>query len=183
MKASRVGPSGPKQKGTIKYGTRYSLNCMETCSWVRPAHRSNALCGTYLESIHGVLASYLFNEYTKENKLQPNTSYLDEIVQEILIREDAVVDYLFITDEMKINGIDRIDLKRFIRERVNFVCKEMNLPMYPISSTPSLISEWFFQGVNAISIHDFFTSGTHQYKRNWSETKLSRLPHIKDNHD
>jgi len=135
------------------------------------------------ESIHGVLASYLFNEYVKENKLQLNTSYLEEVIQEILVREDAVVDYLFLTDTMKINGIDRLDLKRFIRERVNFVCAEMNLPMYSVGSTPSLISEWFFQGVNAISIHDFFTSGTHQYKRNWSETKLSRLPHIKDNHE
>lgn len=132
------------------------------------------------ESIHGVLASYLFNEYTKENNLQIDLPHLEEVVQEVLIREDAVIDYLFINNEMKINGISSVDLKQFIRERVNFVCAEMNLPEYLLDTPESSISDWFFQGVNAISIHDFFVSGTHQYNRNWSMTKLSALPFIKE---
>jgi len=132
------------------------------------------------ESIHGVLASYLFNEYTKETNLRITLSSVEEIIREVLVREDAVVDYLFLNDTMKINGIDRTDLKRFIRERVNFVCTEMNLQEYAPDCKPSLIIEWFFKGINAISIHDFFVSGTHQYKRNWSITKLSALPYIEE---
>lgn len=132
------------------------------------------------ESIHGVLASYLFNEYMKENKLQINISSIEEIIKEVLTREDAVIDYLFTDDTMKINGIDRVDLKLFIRERVNFVCREMNLPEYLPDITISKISEWFFQGINAISIHDFFVSGTSQYSRNWSSTKLSALPFLEE---
>jgi len=131
------------------------------------------------ESIHGVLASYLFNEYTKESKVSINLTSINTILQEVLLREDAIIEHLFKEENTKINGISRKDLKDFLRERVNFVCKEMNLPLYTEPTTlTSNISEWFFQGVNAISIHDFFVSGTHQYKRDWNTTKLSRLPYI-----
>jgi len=132
------------------------------------------------ESMHGVLASYLFNEYTKENNLELQLPAITEVVQEVLIREDAVVDYLFLSDDMRINGIDRQDLKTFIRERVNFVCDEMNIPKFIVPDNASKISEWFFQGIKAITIHDFFVSGTHQYNRNWSLTKLSALPHLEE---
>jgi len=184
MEASRVGPSGSKQKGTVNYGIRYSLNLYGNIQLgSTPAYRSNELYGTYLESIHGVLASYLFNEYVKENNINTNDLPVSNIINEILTREDAVIDYLFINNEMKINGISRVDLKQFIRERVNFVCEEMNLPEYLPDTPQSSISDWFFQGVNAISIHDFFVSGTHQYNRNWSMTKLSALPFIKEQSD
>jgi len=131
------------------------------------------------ESIHGVLASYLFNTLKDEAGVTMTLEDVQPIVDEILLREDAVVDYLFTSDEMKINGIDRVALKRFIRERVNFVCSEMHFPPATPIVEQSSISGWFFSGVNAITIHDFFVSGTHQYKRTWSESRLSRLPYVK----
>ena len=137
-----------------------------------------------MEQIHGVFASYLYNTYLAEHEKHTNcnlrnskeyTTHLNTIVNEIISHEDAIIDYVFRNSD-SINDITADDLKTFIRERVNFVMKELNYDIvyFDINST---IADWFYQGTKSIKLHDFFVAGTSQYRRNWSFDKLSVLPH------
>jgi len=133
------------------------------------------------EVLHGELAAYLFNTYNEEMKAL-NVSYdmkelerqIVEVARVIIEHEDAVIDYLFETDDKYISGINRVQLKQFIRSRINYVAATMKIQLkYDITDTT--IADWFYKGANAIKIHDFFVKGTNSYTRTWSEEGFSRM--------
>jgi len=186
---SRVGSSDSKRKATV-IGRRYSLNCMETYSWVRPAHRSSALCGTYLETLHGLFAGQLYKQYVYEMKEHLSVedfdawynnllNYEEVVREEIINHEDAVIDYVF-TNVDSINDITAEQMKAFIRSRSNEVTSNLSpeLVTFTIDSNP--IADWFYRGANSIKMHDFFVAGTNQYRRNWKTENLSLKPFLKE---
>ena len=131
------------------------------------------------ETLHGVLASYLHNTWWKEtNESVKDAIYsshchnVHNIIREVVSHEDAIIDYVF-KGLKSINDITPAQLKAFVRSRADSTLTELNIPtLYDITNNP--ISEWFYRGVNSIKLHDFFVSGTSQYRRGWSETKLRR---------
>jgi ribonucleotide reductase beta subunit family protein with ferritin-like domain len=136
--------------------------------------------------MHGVLASYLYNTYLDEYKkhtgidLRTDSKYLlklSTIVDEIISHEDAIINYVF-RNSSTINDISAPDLKTFIRDRVNFVCEELQYAIIFKDVADNPIASWFYQGTKSIKLHDFFVAGTSQYRRNWSFDKLSVLPYI-----
>lgn len=138
------------------------------------------------EVLHGNFASFLFKTFLDEDSRGPkqiNTELLkaniDKVMTEIITHEDAVIDYGF-PDDTKINDISGNDLKIFIRSRANEVISMLGYetPYEEIGLNP--IADWFYKGANSIRMHDFFVSGTSQYRRTWSLDSFSRLPHIKD---
>jgi len=130
------------------------------------------------ESIHGVFASYLFNKYKEEYGLPEDIhNKVNKLADVIYCHEINVVDYLFGNDT--INDMTSIDLHNFIKSRINFVLNELGFPnKFKVDNNP--IADWFFKNTEAISIHDFFSTGTTNYKRGWKENNFSALQYIKE---
>ena len=130
------------------------------------------------EQLHGVFAAFLHNTYLYE--LSQTTIPFDseqhktncrEVIQTIVQHEDAIIDYVYST-EKSINDITADELKSFIRSRANLVLTDMGFEeLYIIDKNP--ISEWFYQGIKSIKVHDFFSANTTQYKRNWKFDNFS----------
>ena len=94
-----------------------------------------------------------------------------EVIQTIVQHEDAIIDYVYST-ERSINDITADELKLFIRSRANLVLTDMGFEeLYNIDKNP--ISDWFYQGIKSIKVHDFFSANTTQYKRNWKFDNFS----------
>ena len=136
------------------------------------------------EQLHGEFATYLFSVVQRETRA--STIDIDpelegdilRLTQEIVRHEDAVIDYTF-PGTTSINDITGEQLKMFIRSRANKVLVDLGYEeYYVIGDNP--IATWFYKGTKSIKVHDFFASGTNQYRRGWSFDDLSRIPHIGD---
>jgi len=130
------------------------------------------------EQLHGIFASYLHNQYLKETLTQnPNfdvethkTNCL-KVIEQIVKHEDAIADFVYL-NETTINDIPASEVKTFIRSRANIVLDDMGFDhLYTIDTNP--IADWFYQGVNSIKVHDFFSANTTQYRRNWKFDNFS----------
>lgn len=131
------------------------------------------------EQLHGVFASFLHNQYLKELTeakipfdLELHITNCRQVIESIVEHEDAVINYVFQNDKY-INDISAEDLKIFIRSRANLVLSDMNQPLLYEETVKNPISEWFYQGINSIKVHDFFSANTTQYRRNWKFDNFS----------
>jgi ribonucleotide reductase beta subunit family protein with ferritin-like domain len=135
------------------------------------------------EVIHGVFATYLHNVYIEEYPtvygsfpLVEHEKAVRKLTEKIVAHEDSVIDYGF-PGEAAINDITASQLKNFIRSRANQVLSDLGMePLYEIKENP--IADWFYKGANSIKVHDFFASGTNQYRRGWSLDGFSRKPFL-----
>lgn len=137
------------------------------------------------EQIHGIFASYLHNTHLSEYEQhigpypESHRANIIAVAEEIIAHEDAILDYMFHGDE-PMNDITTAQVKLFTRSRANQVLTDLNLePHFPVTANP--VADWFYKGASAITLHDFFVSGTSQYRRSWVTNNLSRLPNLKDN--
>ncbi|MFW9602497.1 MAG: ribonucleotide-diphosphate reductase subunit beta [Prevotella sp.] len=130
------------------------------------------------EQLHGVFAAFLHNTYISELSqstipfdIEQHKTNCKKVIQTIVQHEDAIIDYVYST-EKSINDITADELKSFIRSRANLVLTDMGFEeLYIIDKNP--ISEWFYQGIKSIKVHDFFSANTTQYKRNWKFDNFS----------
>lgn len=130
------------------------------------------------EQLHGVFASFLHNTYLKETAeakivfdIEQHKQNCLKVIHEIVEHEDAVIDYVY-KDHDKINDIVPDELKSFIRARADQVLIDNGFePYYKIVVNP--IADWFYQGINSIKVHDFFSASTTQYRRNWKFDNFS----------
>lgn len=136
------------------------------------------------ESTHGELAAYLFKTYLSE--WQPTEEELDNLLEEISVVLNAVVYHevevidLVFKDVKTINGITAKDLIDFVKHRANFVIDtlDIDVPRYTVRSEK--IKSWFYNNVNALKMHDFFAGGSTEYRKDWAESKFSRLKLTKE---
>jgi ribonucleotide reductase beta subunit family protein with ferritin-like domain len=134
------------------------------------------------EALHGVFATYLHNTHIAEHRQVFGTFHdaeheenIRKLALEIVRHEDAVIDYVY-RDCDSINDITPDQLKAFIRSRANDVLNNLGYNnLFLVTDNP--IADWFYKGANSIKMHDFFSTGTNQYRRGWSEAKFTRLPH------
>ena len=130
------------------------------------------------EQLHGVFAAFLHNTYLRETKeaafsfdIEAHKENCLTVIKEIVSHEDAVIHYVF-ENEVTINDISPDELKAFIRTRADQVLVDNGFePYYNIKVNP--IADWFYQGINSIKVHDFFSANTTQYKRNWKFDNFS----------
>lgn len=140
------------------------------------------------EVIHGNFASYLFKTYLYEDQIHDKEVDLiqleediEELMDEIIAHEDSVIDYIF-SGVDSINDISSAQLKTFIRSRANELLNMLGYnDQYELDENP--IADWFYKGANSIKMHDFFVSGTNQYRRSWKLDDFSRIPHMEDDNE
>lgn len=131
--------------------------------------------------MHGDFAAGLFRTYMTEWNCRESTSTklhndIISLLSEVITHEDSVIEYIFGTQE-SINDITKDHLKDFIRFRAN---ETLNLLGYEsnFSVAENPIKDWFYKGKSGIVHHDFFNSGTSQYRRNWKTENFSVLPYL-----
>ena len=144
-----------------------------------------------METLHGLFASGLYNiyidEYQEENKEVFKSYYnnlkeeINVIVDKVIEIEDNIIDFIF-RETDSINGVKPEDLHKFIRDRTNKVLVDIKLePKY--KDTDNSVNEWFYKGVNSLTLHDFFSTNSSQYRRNWKVEGFSLLPLLKDSNE
>lgn len=136
------------------------------------------------ETLHGNFASYLFKTVLDEDKHHGKsidtvqlTADIESLIAEIIRHEDSVIDYTF-GGQVSINDITGQQLKTFIRSRANDVMELLGLEPAYIIDMPNPVADWFYKSTNSIKMHDFFVSGTNQYRRSWKLDSFSRLPFV-----
>lgn len=137
------------------------------------------------ETLHGNFAAYLYKTVLYEDSKGPKAidraklaADIDKLLTEVIAHEDSVIDYVF-SGDITINDISGQDLKTFIRTRANEVLHLLGYEDKFDNVDHNPIGDWFYKGTSSIKMHDFFVSGTSQYRRSWKLDSFSRLPHMK----
>ena len=131
------------------------------------------------ENLHCEGGAWLYNQ-TKlemlEEGVQPEQTYVaieEQIIasaKEIYEHECRIVDMIFENGQM--DGITDVQMKRFIESRINICLKNLGIKhIFEVGYNP--IQNWFYDGINAYQMNDFFTGIGNQYNRNWSEDSFT----------
>ena len=89
-----------------------------------------------------------------------------EASRAIYEHECKIVDMIF--EKGAIEGITSQQMKEFVKARINLCLKHLNIdPPFIVYEDP--ISDWFYDSINTLGFHDFFTGIGNQYNRNWKQ--------------
>lgn len=96
------------------------------------------------------------------------SQYVDilECAEQIVKHEDIIIDRMIPNDD--IEGISKESLKVFVRHRVNLCLQQLGL-VSEFDEGKNVIKEWFYDGINAVQLHDFFVGVGNEYNRDWNE--------------
>lgn len=95
---------------------------------------------------------------------------LRSVAQKIYDHEEHIVDMLFEKGEM--DGITKQDLKNFVKSRLNLNLEQLGInPIFKVESNP--IADWFYDNINGLKFHDFFTGTGSEYNRDWDRSRLT----------
>lgn len=117
----------------------------------------------------------LYNELTEGGtKTLPNIEKLSgevlEAAKAIYEHEARIVDMIFEKGEME--GITAEQMKTFVKSRVNLCLERLGIqPLFEVSN--NIIADWFYDNINAVSLHDFFTGVGNSYNRDWDEKRFT----------
>ncbi len=120
------------------------------------------------ENLHAVAGARLFHQIAEETNRDPEElrGELEEVARQIQEHEHEIIDMLF--EKGPMDGITPEQMKIFVNHRLN-VCLE-NLGLTAIfNEENNVIREWFYDGINAVQLHDFFTGTGNEYNRDWNE--------------
>ena len=103
------------------------------------------------------------NNRINHNKLKTN---ILEIAETLRQHEYLIVDMLFEKGTMK--GITNKQLKYFIDSRIDLCLQNLGYEkIHNVTYNP--VSEWFYDAINTVQFHDFFSKIGNEYNRNWDE--------------
>lgn len=130
------------------------------------------------ENLHCVGGAWLYNTLLDEKRqagditeveYQRLVSELKACALQVADHEFRIVDMVFEKGEME--GITAEQMKTFIKSRVNLCLSHLNIePVFEVSN--NIIAEWFYDNINAVQLHDFFTGVGNSYNRSWDESKF-----------
>lgn len=127
------------------------------------------------ENLHCVGGSWLFQTLLQEKleageigvqELERLKQDLYQCAREVADHEIRIVDMVF--EKGEIEGITKEQMKMFVKSRVNICLTQLDLePIFEISN--NIIADWFYENINSVQLHDFFTGIGSSYNRNWNE--------------
>lgn len=125
------------------------------------------------ESLHADADSWLFNTFVKEYQIDMDTlrPKIIEIAKESYKVEEKIIDNIFSAG--KIEGITDVQLKNFVKSRINKKLKDIGIdPIYEITYNP--VASWFYKKINQIELTDFFDRSPTAYTNNWNFGKVKK---------
>lgn len=127
------------------------------------------------ENLHSEAGAWLYKALLNElveggTKVVANLKNLtNEIVEAsraIYEHESRIVDMIFEKGEME--GITAEQMKTFVKSRINLCLERLGIdPIFEVKN--NTIAEWFYDNINAVSLHDFFSGVGNSYNRDWNE--------------
>ena len=126
------------------------------------------------ENLHQQGGAWLFGILKKESKLtEEEWEELIKLVVEaaeiIYAHECKIIDMTF--EKGTIDGITSTQLKHFVESRINICLMDLGIKtIFEVPYNP--IAEWFYDGINAVKLHDFFNVSGAEYKRNWNQERF-----------
>lgn len=126
------------------------------------------------ENLHSEAGAWLYRTLVSQLKLPT----LEEVELRSKIREAALAIYEHecqiintIFSKGDIDGIKSDDLKAFVRSRINLCLRNLGIVgIFEIGANP--VAEWFYDSINSVQFHDFFTGTGSEYQRNWDESRF-----------
>lgn len=126
------------------------------------------------ENLHSEAGAWLYRTLVAEERRNARErAELERTIVEaagkIFEHECRIIDMIFAKG--KINGITAEELRAFVASRLNLCLTNLSIqPVFEVRDNP--IAEWFYDSINALQFHDFFTGTGSEYARNWSEDEF-----------
>lgn len=130
------------------------------------------------ENLHCEGGAWAFNTLRREleqsgelsfSKFQKIAKRLQSAGRQIYEHEARIIDMMFEMGD--IEGFSAEDLKTFVKSRINLCLGHLRIaPIFEIGDNP--IAAWFYDNINALKFHDFFTGTGSEYNRDWDEARL-----------
>lgn len=123
------------------------------------------------ENLHALAGAWLYNTLCEEEgytsiRMEELKTKLNMAAETIYRHECRIIDMIF--EQGEIEGINPLDLKTFVKSRINLCLTNLNIePLYSIGENP--IADWFYKGINSYQFGDFFYGVQNEYNRNASE--------------
>jgi ribonucleotide reductase beta subunit family protein with ferritin-like domain len=125
------------------------------------------------ENIHSLAGAAYFKQLAEESGRLEDMELKAKLITsalQIQEHEHEIIDLLFSKGEME--GITANQMKIFVNHRLNLCLA--NLGVEPqFDEEHNVIKEWFYDGINAVQLHDFFTGTGNSYNRDWNEDGFS----------
>lgn len=123
------------------------------------------------ENLHSEAGAWLYHTLLGELGVSPE-NLVERIVgaaKAIYEHESRIVDMIFEKGEME--GITAEQMKTFVKSRINLCLERLGIePIFEVAN--NIVAEWFYDNINAVSLHDFFTGIGNSYNRNWDEKRF-----------
>lgn len=126
------------------------------------------------ENLHSEAGAWLYRTLREEsglNRYERGNLELEitQAAEQIFQHECRIIDLIFAKGE--ISGITAKDLRTFVASRINLCLANLNIdPIFTVTDNP--IADWFYDSINSVQFHDFFTGTGSEYQRNWSESRF-----------
>jgi ribonucleotide reductase beta subunit family protein with ferritin-like domain len=126
------------------------------------------------ENLHSEAGAWLYRTLRDESKLSAyERGALDQAIteaaDEIFKHECRIIELIFAKGE--IEGIKAEDLRVFVRSRINLCLSNLQVDS-AIEVAENPVAEWFYDSINSVQFHDFFTGTGSEYQRDWSENRF-----------
>lgn len=131
------------------------------------------------ENLHCEGGAWAFNTLRKEreelglmsdNDFQKISRRLQSAGAQVYEHEERIIEMMF--EKGDIEGFSKEDLKTFVKSRINLCLINIGIePIFLVGANP--VAEWFYENINALKFHDFFTGTGSEYNRDWSRQRLA----------
>ena len=125
------------------------------------------------ENLHSIGGAFLFKKECEYQKKTPKDFevVIHEAAHKIGEHEKLINAKLF--EKGTIEGITQKQLDHFVESRVDLCLEQLGLSkIYHVKYNP--IEAWFYDNINSLRLHDFFSTSDGSYKRTWKLAGLMR---------
>ena len=131
------------------------------------------------ENTHAIGGALLFAKLLKERNLTEDEK---EALAEMIYfaahmayeHECKIIDKIFSFGEIK--GITAESLKDFVKHRIDLCLNNLRLKgIFTETPNDRFIESWFYNNINSLQFHDFFTGGGSEYDSTWNKDAFAEV--------
>ena len=118
------------------------------------------------ENIHALGGALLFKTLLRESNLDETErdtvkAIMESIARTVYLHEKDIIDITFSGGEIK--GITKRQMKDFAKHRCNLCLEELGYDPIFTGELDTFIQSWFYNNINSVKLHDFFTGHGSEY--------------------
>ena len=130
------------------------------------------------ENIHSEAGAWLFKTLLNEMELTDHARF--ELYGTIVKAADVIREHEYqiiakIFEKGDIENITATQMEHFVDSRLDKCLNQLGLNA-EYKPTYNPIAKWFYDGINAVQFHDFFTGTGSEYNRNWDIEGFRWIP-------